>query len=194
MSELLNYLPEQFRDIREFEAIAAAEEPEIDKLNQAVRQVLDDMFVMTASDYSLRRREAILRIRPDPTVESLDFRRKRIINRQSTKPPFTERYLQQRLDYLLGPGKAVVSVDVQGFVLKVTAKLTDAPLFREMEHTIRNVKPANLVYLQETSLGDTISIEEQIFKTPLSRLTRLGTTWKLGRTAFAKRGQEARVK
>ncbi|WP_217563078.1 putative phage tail protein [Paenibacillus sp. GbtcB18] len=194
MSELLKYLPEHYRDIEEFKAIAAAEEPEIDKLIQAVGQALDDKFVMTASEYSLKRWEAMLRIRPDPGVETLDFRRIRIINRLSTKPPFTERYLQQRLDYLLGPGKAVVSVDIQGFVLKVTAKLTDAPLFKEMEYTIRNVKPANLVYLQETSLGETLLIEEQIFKTPLSRLTRLSTTWKLGNTAFAKRGQEARIK
>ncbi|WP_068773463.1 putative phage tail protein [Paenibacillus sp. FJAT-26967] len=194
MAELIKYLPQQYRDILEFQKLTAAEDPEFDRLHKAVEQALDDKFVLTASESSIRRWEAQLTIRADTSAETLEFRRKRIINRLSTKPPFTERYLQERLDYLLGPGKAIVSIDVQAAILKITAKLTDAPLFKELAYTIRNVKPANLVYLQETALGDTILIEEQLFKTPLSRRTRLSTTWKLGSTPFATRNQEVQVK
>lgn len=193
-ANLISYLPELYHDIREFVELAEAENAEFDELADAVSQLLDDQFVDTASEQAIRRRELQLGIRADTTTETLEFRRKRLINRYSTKPPFTVRYLQGRLDFLIGSGRATIEVDVQNFVLKVTLSIPDAAFFREIQHTIQAVKPANLVYIQETSLTDRIALEEHVWKSTLTRGTRLSTSWRVGRTAFADRGTEVQVK
>lgn len=193
-ANLIAYLPELYRDIREFVELAEAENVEFDALADAVAQLLDDQFVDTASEQAIRRRELQLGIRADTATETLEFRRKRLINRYSTKPPFTVRYLQGRLDFLIGAGRATIEVDVQNFVLKVTLSIPDAAFFKEIQHTIHAVKPANLVYIQETSLTDRIALEEHIWKVALTRRTRLSTSWRVGRIPFAVRNEEVQVK
>lgn len=190
MSNLMKYLPELYADIQDFCEIAQTESSEIEVVVTAVQKLFDDQFVETASIQAIKRREQMLGIRADSTKESLDFRRKRLINRYSTKPPFTVRYLQSRLDLLAGEGRATVEIDEQNYILKVTLDVPNAAYFKEIEYTIHSIKPANIVYHQATSLLDSIGLEEHMKGTPLIRQTRLGTGWKLGQTPFAVKGQE----
>ncbi|MFB0840949.1 putative phage tail protein [Paenibacillus oleatilyticus] len=194
MSKLMGYLPRIFHEIKEMKELTQTEEKEVETVAQAVQQFLDNQFVKTAQEWAIRRREEMIGIRADPTTETLEFRRDRLINRYSTLPPFTIRYLQSRLDSLIGPGVAKVEVDEQNFVLKITMSVPDAAYFKEIEHTVQIVKPVNLVYNQGTSMADRVGIEEHIWRTPLTRKTRLSTTWKLGSTPFANRGKEEQLK
>ncbi|WP_145333359.1 putative phage tail protein [Paenibacillus xylanexedens] len=190
MNRLLDYLPEVLREIDDFKALTDAEVPEMDALSDAIQNYMDDQFVMTASVNGIRRREKILKIQADPSTEPLEFRRRRIINRQSTKPPFTIRWLQEQLDRLIGPGMAVVSVDVQQFILYVTTNIENANLFKEVQYTVRSVKPANLVYQQNTSLNHRIGIEHTTKKRNVSWNYKLDGSWKLGEKPFATLGPE----
>lgn len=192
-----NRISEQWQDfyleIDDFVELSKAEATEVDNLEQAVQRLFDDQFVMTSSPQGIRRREKMLGIQADPS-ESLDFRRKRILNRYQTKPPFTVRWLQQQLNQLVGKGLVVVDVDAQNFILYVKANIDDAAVFKEVNHTVLTVKPANLIYHQQTEINETIALQENIYKTTLQRMTGLGTTWQLGITPFAERGEEVRVK
>lgn len=194
LNRLLSYLPELHAEIREFQEITHTEQSEFDLLNRSINQLFDEQFVLTASEQSIARREKMLNIQADPAKESLEFRRKRLINRYSTKAPFTERYLQQQLDRLVGAGVAIVGVDVQNFLLSVEAKIDDAAVFKEVIHTVEKVKPANMVYQQQTAVHDSIQLEERLSRAALTRLTGLSTTWKLGVTPFAIRGEEVQIK
>lgn len=193
-SKLINYLPPILQDVKEMQVIMDMEDQQFDQLQGGINRFLDDQFVMSASLEAIRQRELELGIQANPSQESVDFRRKRIINRYSTKAPFTERYLQQQLDKLVGPGVALVSVDTREFFLYVTAKIEEAAVFKEVVHTVQKVKPANMVYQQQTALTDSITLEEKISKAELSRMTGLSTTWQLGITPFAVRGEEVRIK
>ncbi|MBH0330138.1 hypothetical protein ABH14_10080 [Brevibacillus brevis] len=139
-------LPDAFHDIREMVAITDAEDVQIDKLHQAINQYFLDQFVMTASIESIRQREVELKIQSNPTIESLEFRQKRIINRYSWKAPITQRYLQKRLDFLFGEGRGRVLVDVQNFSLSLHASIDDLTIFKEAESTIERLIPANLYF------------------------------------------------
>jgi hypothetical protein len=194
MTKLMEYLPVLYHEIKEMVKLTDAEDVEFDTLAVAIQQSINDQFVDTASVQAIKRREQQLDIRADPTAETLDFRRRRIIHRYSTRPPFTVRYLQNRLDELVGVGVAMVELDVQNFILTIKIKIPDAAFFLEVEHVIRLMKPANLTYYQETALADTIALEEHMWSTPLHRLTRLGTTWRLGSTPFSVREQEVQIK
>lgn len=193
-SSITSYWPEYYQNVRDFVELAAMEDAELQLIVDAIAQLLDDQFVLTSSLSAIKRREKMLNIQADPSTETLDFRRKRIINRYSTKPPFTIRYLQERLDYLVGAGRAAVNIDVQNFILTITAAIDEAAIFREVEWTIKTTIPANIVYRQQTAVADVIAFEEHIVKRTLDRQTRLGSSWHLGVSPFASLEPEVIIK
>ncbi|MDN8592015.1 DUF2313 domain-containing protein [Paenibacillus sp. 11B] len=190
MSRLMEYLPPYYVDSKQMTALLMAQEMELDNIAAGVLRQRNDMFIMTASSTAIRRREKMLRIQANPTTESLDFRRRRIINRQSTKPPFTHRWLQAQLDRLLGPGLTIVTIDTAKFLLLVTTNIENANLFKEVQHTIQTVKPANMVYQQNTSLRHKIGIKHTTVKRDVSWNYKLDGSWKLGEKPFADLGPE----
>ncbi|WP_342505608.1 putative phage tail protein [Sporosarcina sp. FSL K6-2383] len=194
MTDLLEYLPEFYHDIREFRVIAEVEGEQFDELDAELDNILNDQFIMTAREPSIVRRERTFKIQADLTIETLDFRRKRIINRQSIRPPFTERYLQDRFDFLLGKGVSTVNVDVDNFILSVSLAINDAAMFKEVLITIEKIVPLNMIYLQKTAINDSMGIKESIVAHKLSRNLRLGTTWRLGVTPFAVSTNEVTLK
>ncbi|WP_127531188.1 putative phage tail protein [Paenibacillus kobensis] len=184
---ILTYLPPFYQEIKDFVELSVSEDLELERLLQAVQLLHDDQFVETASTSAIERREAMLGIQAS-SEETLDFRRLRILNRYQIKPPFTVRYLQERLDYIAGRGKATVSLEPGLYRLSVTTAIQDAPVFGEVERTVMMLKPANLEYRQQTALVDKIHLREQITSHKLSRNTKLGTSWKAGITPFAEPG------
>lgn len=193
MNRLLEYLPDIYHDVIDFFEITETETQEIISIETAVQRLLSDQFVNTASESALRRRERILGIQADPATETLDFRRKRLINRYSTKPPFTVRYLQRQFDNLVGAGLSLVSVDGQNFMLTVTTNIKNASIFKEVEHTIKMIKPANIVYQQQTSLENVVEFKESISKRDITWNYKLGS-WKFEEKSFANLGVEEVVK
>lgn len=136
----------------------------------------------------------MLGIQTSPAVETLDFRKKRILNRYQTKPPFTIRYLQQQMDFLVGKGRAVASVDVQNFLLTVTTAIDDANFFKEVEYTVRKIKPANLIYQQKTAINDCIKLSESIATREVEWNYKLDGSWGLGEKSFVTFGPEVIIK
>lgn len=191
---ILKYWPEIYHEIDDFVALAEVQSSQVENLDNAVQQLFDDQFVMSSSPEAIKRREKLLRIQADPANESLEFRKKRILNRYQTKPPFTIRWLQQQINQLVGEGLVIVDVDVQNFILYVRADIDDAAVFKEVNHTVLTVKPANLIYNQQTEINEGIALQENIYKSTLRRMTGLSTTWQLGITPFAVRGEEEQIK
>lgn len=193
MSErILQYLPDYYREIKDFVELDKTESAELDDMETAVQRLLDDQFVETASVAGIKRREKMLGIQANPATESLEFRRVRIINRYSMKPPFTARFLQEQLDRLVGPGRTLVEVDSENFLLIITASIDDAEVFREVEHTVKQIKPANIVYQQNTALNDEIELVEAVSMQEVTWNYVLGS-WELGSAPFATLGPEVPV-
>ncbi|QJC53109.1 DUF2313 domain-containing protein [Paenibacillus albicereus] len=190
---LIGKLPEFYQESREMTELFRSEDAEVASAEQALARLLDDRFVLTASVEAVRRHERLLGIRADESQESPAFRRMRVVNRYSTKPPFTLRYLQERLDDLAGPGRALAQVDLEAHVLTISAAIQNASLFREVEQTVTALKPANLVYVQQTAVADTLRLREGIRYRRLARETTLGS-WKLGATGFTTEKEEGIVR
>lgn len=194
MSErILQYLPAYYRGILDVVELAETEDIELDLMAAAVQRLFDDQFVETSDLQAIKRREAMLGIQADPTTESLEFRKKRILNRYQTKPPFTIRWLQQQLDQLVGQGMTIVSVDVEEFILYVTTNIENANIFHEVLHTIQTVKPANLIYQQNTSLLDVIGLEEHISRQTITWNYKLDGSWDLGEEPYSTLGTEEQI-
>lgn len=191
---ILIHLPEYYGRIEDFKELAETETIELNLMGDAINQLFDDQFVETSGLQAIKRREQMLDIKADPTTETLDFRRRRILNRYQTKPPFTIRYLQQQLDMLVGPGMTIVSVDYENRVLTVTANIDNASVFREVLHTIETIKPANMVYQQNTALEGRIELESHIGMKEMFWNYKLDGTWKLGEKPFLSYGPEVSIK
>lgn len=191
---ILIHLPDFYERIEDFVELAATESAELELMDGAVNQLLDDQFVETSGLQAIKRREQMLGIQADPKTESLEFRRKRILNRYQTKPPFTIRYLQQQLDMLVGPGMTIVSRDPAKHLLIVTTNIDDANVFKEVIRTIETIKPANMIYQQNTALEGAIDLEEHIGMKEMTWNYRLDGSWKLGEKPFVTYGPEVPIK
>lgn len=190
---VIRLLPEYFREILDYVEMGSTEDIELNAVEAATEQLLNDEFVLTSSQQAVKRREDMLGIQADPTMESLEFRKQRILNRYQTKPPFTIRWLQQQLDRLVGPGMTIVSVDVQNFILTVTANIDNANVFREVQYTIQTIKPANMDYQQNTALEEKIGLRERLYKQEVGWNYKLNGTWQLGEKPFATLGPEVPI-
>lgn len=191
---ILIHLPDFYGEIEDFVELDDTETAELDLVQGAVDQLFNDQFVDTSGLQAIKRREQMLGIQADPTSETLDFRRRRILNRYQTKPPFTIRYLQQQLDMLVGPGMTIVSRDVAKRVLTVTANIDNASVFREVLHTIETIKPANMVYQQNTALEGGIVLVEHIRARKMTWNYKLDGSWKLGGKPFVTYEPEVPIK
>lgn len=190
---ILPYLPDYYGEVLDFIQLARTEDLELDQLEEAVEQLFADQFVETAGLQAIKRRELMLGIQADPAVETLEFRKQRILNRYRTKPPFTVRWLQEQLDRLVGPGMTIVSVDPDRFMLYVTTSIENANVFKEVQYTLQTVKPANMVYQQNTALHDRIGLEEHVASRSVTWNYKLDGSWQLGEKPFATLGTEVRV-
>jgi len=140
---LLEYLPDILRDVREYQAIAAGGQPEIDQLWNETGTALDNQFVETATEYGIGRWESILGIVPKATL-TLEERRFTILTRLAEQLPYTIRMLANMLTSLCGPGGFVIILDPGNYTISIKLSLTQANNFNDADLMLRRVCPANL--------------------------------------------------
>lgn len=144
MADLKLYLPEGLRGVRELSAIMDAETPEFSSLSVAQRRMLDDQFVMTASESAIRRYEQMLGI-PRTTKDSLDDRRLKILVKLNNQLPYSMGWLRNKLDTLFGAGNYEIIRDVHTRKLAIQTDAQFEPLITALHLDLRQSIPANMV-------------------------------------------------
>ena len=129
----------------EFEAIGDTEDVEFQLLAEANAEDLQNAFVMTGDENSISIWEKEIGIRAE-AGEALDFRRRRLINRYTIKPPFTMRWLEKQLTELLGAGFLKAERDDDVEILYVYVDIDSLPMLREFDTTIEMVLPLSMQY------------------------------------------------
>lgn len=140
----LNHLPEIYHTIREMQQITQTEDNEIIQLNTWNKKDRDDAFILTASEKSLKIWENEIGIRADEEKETIEFRRKRLINRYTLKPPFTMRWLEEQLKELMGDGFIRIERSDKILDLIIYVDISSFPLLLEFETTIEAVLPLTM--------------------------------------------------
>lgn len=140
--KVVDYLPTVVRGYQEFQAIAAAQQPELEEAWVQADRLLDNQFLSTAGEPGLSRWERILEITPKGT-ESLDDRRFRVQARLNERLPYTMRRLREILTTLCGvDGSTAV---VQDYTLIVRVALTAKSNYSDVAALLERVAPENLV-------------------------------------------------
>lgn len=153
-----------------------------------------NQYLITADGAGIAQAEQDFEIIPDLENEDLEARRKRVILRNSTKPPYTFRYLKSRLDEIFGAGNYELKRDIAARSIRVETAVENAFLFTEISLMINKLKPANMIYLNSPFLVHEIGVAEEIWTARLVYNYRLGTTWILGQSPFFSEANEEIVK
>lgn len=119
-------------------AVMAAAETE-------TQNALNDQFIKTATQRGIELFEDVLGIVPSPSTESWDYRRLRLLSRMSTNPPFTEEFLDQHLEQIIGAGNYTVAVYPATYTVQVRILIPARAFFAEAQLLMLDVVPANMI-------------------------------------------------
>ena len=184
-TDLCQYWPRWFREILDFQALCRTVGDELRLMASAMERVRQNLFVQTMDEDTAAAWEAIFHIVPNRTTETLAFRRDRVLNRLSMRPPFTLTFLYQRLDALFGPGSWEVEVDYPNYTLYIEAAVEDQQYFSEMSVTMDIIKPCHIVYISRPRVSAGLLISEVVALPPGRQYNYVFGRWSLGERPFA---------
>ena len=183
-TSLLEQLPDWYSQILDYQALMDAEQPAFDALADEIIGVADNFFFQTMDESAVSMWEQIFDIVANPATETLEFRRVRVLNRISTKPPFTLSFLYQKLDELIGPGQWTVNVDYPNYTLYIESSALNQSYATEVAFTINRIKPAHIVYINTPLVRASLLLSESIELSQREYNYNLGS-WGLGLEPFA---------
>jgi len=184
-TDLLELLPQWYRDVLDYQEICEVEKPTFDAAETSMQQVLNNFFPLRMDEGMTEQWEQVLGIVANPQNETLDYRRRRIANRISTKPPFTLSFLYQKLDEMIGEGLWSVTVDYQNYSLYIDRAAQGQTYTQELEWTINHIKPAHIKYISRPYINNMLLLSEQVsyLDDYITWNYRLGG-WELGAKPF----------
>lgn len=181
---LKSFVPRVYNDVVEMDAIIDTEQERMTESQAEMNQAFANTFVLTANYEGIEMFEFMLGIVANPSTESLQFRRERILNRITLAPPFTFRFLKKRLDDIIGKDAWKASVDFNNFVLYVESSAMNQNWYQELEFTINQIKPCNIIFTNVPLTALLIAINEEISYRTVKWNYLLGQ-WRLGAFPFA---------
>ena len=192
-TQLCQQLPPWYREVLDYQQICQTETAQFEALAQEITGVAENFFFQTMGLSGVEMWEQIFGIVPNPQTEDLEFRRYRVLNRITTKPPYTLGFLYQKLDELIGPGLWEVTVDYPNYTLYIESSAQNQNYAQEVAFTINRIKPAHIVYVNTPFIQSGILLSEQIERLIRTYNYKLGS-WALGELPFATDGENEVVK
>lgn len=189
-TDILQYLPEWFAKLTDYQQLMATEQVEIAELAKQMQLVQDNLYAQTAQESTIADWEQVFAITANPIQEDLPFRRARILNRLASNPPFTLPFLYQKLDELIGVGKWHITIDYASYTIYIEALAEGQNWSQEITVTLGTIKPCHIVFINRPVRRDMLHTNEEIRCWQGALCCQLGT-WKIGTVPFLiKTGQE----
>lgn len=139
---LIDYLPPVLRDVAEFRAINAANEPEISRAWDSLEQVMANQFIDDADEYGVQMWEQELKILPKGT-DTLEARKARIRSQWNLELPYTLTWLRRWITATTNGLPYTTSV--KDYTLAVQVSLIAKGQLPEIATMLSRIVPANIV-------------------------------------------------
>ena len=192
-TDLLALRPPWYREVLDYQELCRTETAQFEALADEIIGVSDNFFFQTMDEGAVSMWEQVFQIVPNPSTESLDFRRARVLNRITTRPPYTLGFLYQKLDELIGPGEWTVTVDYPNYTLYIESAAQNQNYATELAFTINRIKPAHIVWVNSPFVRTGLLLSETISSAQRTYNYKLGS-WELGLLPFATDGPEGVIK
>ena len=177
-------LPPWYREVLDYQQMCQTIGAQFALLAEEINRVADNFFLQTMDLETVQMWEGIFRIVANPATESLQFRRDRIINRISMRPPFTLRFLYQKLDELIGPGLWNVTVDYPNYALYIESNVDGQGYSQELIYTINHIKPAHITFISSPVAMSGVVLSERVSEISYTWNYVLDGQWLLGQEPF----------
>lgn len=168
-TNILEYLPDFLKDVKEIVIHARAEEPELAALWQACEDAYADQFLYTMTENGIKRWENMLKISPMGT-DTIEDRRFRVINRVNAQLPYSYRMIEAHLTQMCGADGYKMTYDKATWTLEIRITLTSKKQFDDVQVMVSEMIPANIV-LDVDLLYNTHEILSRFTYEQLSQLT-----------------------
>lgn len=185
--------PSVYNGVLEISALLETDDVLLDRALAKLERAQLNQFILTADEETISVYEKMFSILANPTTETLQFRRERILNRMSLQPPFTMRWLQNKLDEIIGVGKWNAYVDYANRTLYIESFVVNQQWFNELRITINRIKPCNLVFVNKPLIMADVVVNETIVSATQHYNYILGQ-WQLGQEPFATTDSEEVIK
>ena len=185
--------PSVYNGVLEISVLSETDDVLLDRALAKLERAQLNQFILTADEETISVYEKMFSILANPTTETLQFRRERILNRMSLQPPFTMRWLQNKLDGIIGVGKWNAYVDYANRTLYIESFVVNQQWFNELRITINRIKPCNLVFVNKPLIMADVVADETIVSATKHYAYILGQ-WQLGQEPFATTNSEEVIK
>lgn len=185
--------PSVYNGVLEISVLSETDDVLLDRALAKLERAQLNQFILTADEETISVYEKMFSILANPTTETLQFRRERILNRMSLQPPFTMRWLQNKLDEIIGVGKWNAYVDYANRTLYIESFVVNQQWFNELRITINRIKPCNLVFVNKPLIMADVVANETIVSATQHYNYILGQ-WQLGQEPFATTDPEEVIK
>ena len=185
--------PSVYNGVLEISVLSETDDVLLDQALAKLERAQLNQFILTADEETISVYEKMFSILANPTTETLQFRRERILNRMSLQPPFTMRWLQNKLDEIIGVGKWDAYVDYANRTLYIESFVVNQQWFNELRITINRIKPCNLVFVNKPLIMADVVANETIVSVTQHYNYILGQ-WQLGQEPFATTDSEEVIK
>lgn len=157
------YFPRYYEDILETDELIKTENQMFDWLFTVIQQAKLNQFIAYADETGIYAYEQLFQIPSDPTTETLEQRRFRLLNRIQTLSYFTVNYLREKMDNIFGAGNYGISMDYNSYTLYISSSANNGFLYTEVTTTIHKIKPANIVFVNIPLISRTIGVNSEIY-------------------------------
>jgi len=117
--DLITLLSDYFAEIVDFQALMDTEDIELSEFEKAMMQVQLNNYIQTMDTQMLTEHEALFHITASP-LDTLEYRRLRLLNLYNNVTPLTMITLQMRLNEIVGAGNYKVEIDYANCLMTVT--------------------------------------------------------------------------
>ena len=152
--QLKNYLPFIVREYDVYEALMAAEQPELSLAWDSYDLTFANQFIDTADNYGLSRWETMLQIVPQ-AGDTIESRRIKIKAKLNTIVPYTIRALIQKVDALADGEPYIVNIAEATYILHIITQWETNGKVDGLKDILERMVPVNIVIdSQNQVLGD----------------------------------------
>lgn len=182
--KMKRYFPRFYDGYVEIDAIIDTEDKAFEEIGANFRRAINNQFIKLADETGISAYEVLFDVIADPSTETLEERRDRLLNRVSVIPYYTTIFLRNRLDSLIGAGLYNLIVDYDNYTLYLESAAENQLYYNEIAVLMSNIKPCNIVFINMPLVPQQIFVSEQVNVSKLTYNYVLGGQWKLGEKPF----------
>lgn len=154
---LQQYVPTIYNGVKEIEVLTDVQEQWFKILVSIMDKEYARLYIQTCDEIGIARFENVLKITPNPSIESLDFRKQRVLTRCNATLPYSAIWLRVYLNAVIGQYNYELDIDYDNDIITLYGYMLDYSWAREATTVIRDVKPCNMVFVNIPTMVESVA-------------------------------------